>query len=94
LCRRRGFEEGQRLAKEHLDEVFVADKRRQDSFETDPLLEVARTTANRDKRLGHPPDTEPSSQLVVAKTFGGRRGHERTKVPRLTVRVALRDTSA
>ena len=70
-----------RFAKEHLHEVFVANKRRQDPLQTNTLLEVTGPTSNREKRLGHAAHTEPFAQLIVTKTFGGRRGHERSKVP-------------
>ena len=82
-----------RFAKEHLHEVFVANKRRQDPLQTNTLLEVTGPTSNREKRLGHPPNTEALAQLVVTKAFGGCSGHERTNVPRLTVRGALSATS-
>ena len=69
-----------RFAKEHLHELRVADERRKDPLETNALFKPTRATPNRQEGLGHASDAEPLDQLVVAKTFGGRRGHERIKV--------------
>ena len=68
------------FTKKHLDKLRVADKRWQNSLETNTLLKPARPASNRQKRLGHPANPEPLNQLVVAKTFVGRRRHEPTKV--------------
>ena len=70
-----------RFTKKHLHELRVPNKRRQNPLETNTLLEPTRPTPNRQKRLGHPADTQPFDQLVVAKTFGGHGGHEASKVP-------------
>lgn len=68
------------FAQEHVDELRVSCERGQDAFEANALLETADAAAHGDEGLGHPADTQALDQLVVAKAFRGREGHERSKI--------------